>query len=305
MEGNQQYTDDEIDLRELFDILWAEKKLIVCITAVAAVVSVIIALWLTDIYRAHTVLISAEEQQPANGLASQYGGAAALLGVDIGAGGGGNLNTPIAVMNSREFIGRFIDEHELLVPLFAGTWDGANETAGIDADVYDATNDRWLLKLGKPTRLEAYREFSEILSISDPDTDTGIVTLSIDLHNPYLASQWVNQFVFDINAVIRQRDVAEATSAISYLESQLGTTQLVEMQRIFYQLIESQTRIIMLADVRDEYVFRTIDPAVVPDRDDRVAPKRALICILGTMAGGMFSVLFVFGRRMFRPESLS
>ena len=38
------YADDEIDLRELFGILWAEKWLIVSITAIAAVLSVIYSL---------------------------------------------------------------------------------------------------------------------------------------------------------------------------------------------------------------------------------------------------------------------
>ncbi len=94
---------------------------------------------------------------------------------------------------------------------------------------------------------------------------------------------------------LKARDVREANNAIAYLQRQLAATQLVEMQQVFYQLIETQTRITMLADVRDEYVFRVIDPAVVPER--KSAPRRALICILGTMAGSFFSLLFVFIRR--------
>ena len=39
-----QVYDDEIDLRELFSVLWAGKRLIVAITGVFAVVSVIYAL---------------------------------------------------------------------------------------------------------------------------------------------------------------------------------------------------------------------------------------------------------------------
>ena len=47
------------------------------------------------------------------------------------------------------------------------------------------------------------------------------------------------------------RDASEANGAIEYLRRQLEQTQLVDMQRLFYQLIESQARITMLADVRD------------------------------------------------------
>jgi LPS O-antigen subunit length determinant protein (WzzB/FepE family) len=47
----------------------------------------------------------------------------------------------------------------------------------------------------------------------------------------------------------------------------------------------------MLAKVRQEYAFKTIDPAVVPE--EKSEPNRALICVLGTLLGGMLAVLWV------------
>ena len=66
------------------------------------------------------------------------------------------------------------------------------------------------------------------------------------------------------------------------------------MQTIFYQLIEEQTKTMMLTEVTEEYVLKTIDPPNVPDEKD--GPKRALICVLGTMFGGVLSVLIVLIR---------
>ena len=40
----------------------------------------------------------------------------------------------------------------------------------------------------------------------------------------------------------------------------------------------------MLSQVREEYTFKTIDPAVIPE--DKSKPKRALICVLGTLLEG-------------------
>ena len=57
----------------------------------------------------------------------------------------------------------------------------------------------------------------------------------------------------------------------------------------------------MLAQVREEYVFATVDPAVVPDK--KAEPSRALICILITMLGGMISVVFVLLRHYMRSEA--
>jgi hypothetical protein len=66
------------------------------------------------------------------------------------------------------------------------------------------------------------------------------------------------------------------------------------MQTVFYQLIEEQTKTIMLAEVSKEYVLKTIDPANAPE--EKAKPKRALIVVLGTMLGGILSVLFVLIR---------
>ena len=50
----------------------------------------------------------------------------------------------------------------------------------------------------------------------------------------------------------------------------------------------------MFANVRDEYVFKTIDAAIVPE--EKSGPKRALLCILGVLLGGMLSITLVIIR---------
>ena len=66
------------------------------------------------------------------------------------------------------------------------------------------------------------------------------------------------------------------------------------MQAGFFELIQSQTETIMLANASPEYLFKTVDPAVVPEL--KAKPKRALICVLGALLGGMLGVLIVLVR---------
>jgi len=80
----------------------------------------------------------------------------------------------------------------------------------------------------------------------------------------------------------------------------LERTQLVDMQKAFYQLIEQQTKTAMLADVRDDYVFSVIDRAVVPQ--ERSEPKRSLILMLGVVLGGMFGVVVTLVNSMLRKN---
>ncbi|OFE11745.1 hypothetical protein PHACT_00060 [Pseudohongiella acticola] len=291
-----QFEEDEIDLRELFGIVWAEKWLIIGVTAIFAIGSVIYALMQTDIYRAEAVLAPADSEQNMSGLASQLGGAAALLGVNVGGTAGDDISTAIATLRSRQFIGRFIEENDLLVPLFAGRWDKTTGESVIDEEVYNPTTQTWTAG-GPPSDQEAYRAFTGMLSIGGPDRTTGIVTIAMNWHNPVEAAEWVNELVAAINTHVRTQDVSEANRAIAYLRAQLEQTQLVDMQRVFYQLIESQTRVTMLADVRDEYVFQVIDPAMVPDQ--KAAPSRSNIVMVGIMIGGLLALTLVYLRRKF------
>lgn len=293
-------SDDEIDLRELFGVLWAEKKVIIGITMVAAVISVVISLLMTEIYRAEVTLAPAETEQGAAGLMGQLGGAAALLGVSVGGNSGNIVSTALAVLQSRQFIIKFINDNKLLVPLFASRWNKGEQSSVIDTNIYNPTSGSWLMEGGEPTEQAAYRAFREIFTVTGPDRNTGIIIAAINWHNPVEAAQWVNKLIVALNQEVRARDINEAMNAITYLRQQLETTQLVDMQRVFYQLIESQTRITMLADVRDEYVFRLIDPAVVPDR--KVAPRRAVISIVGTLAGAMLSLIFIFLRKAYKGK---
>ena len=76
--------DDEIDLRELFGVLWSGKFKIIAITAIFAVGSVFYALWIPNQYKATALLAPA--QSDGGGLSStlgQLGGLASLAGVSI------------------------------------------------------------------------------------------------------------------------------------------------------------------------------------------------------------------------------
>ena len=58
---SQTSVDDEIDLKELFMVLWSGKWLITAVTGLAAVTSVVIALMLPNIYTANALLAPAQQ----------------------------------------------------------------------------------------------------------------------------------------------------------------------------------------------------------------------------------------------------
>ena len=73
LENNTQISDqydDEIDLRELFAVLWAGKTKIIAITAVFAIASVIYALSVPNQYKATALLAPA--QQDSGGISGPW-----------------------------------------------------------------------------------------------------------------------------------------------------------------------------------------------------------------------------------------
>ncbi|EKE75373.1 Wzz/FepE/Etk N-terminal domain-containing protein [Gallaecimonas xiamenensis] len=300
--------DDEIDLRELFGAIWRGKWFVIACTVVFAVVSVAIALYLPNIYKSEVLLAPAEEQQQGGlaGLAGQFGGLASLAGINLSGGSTDKTNLALQVLQSREFIKTFIEKHDVLVPLMAAKgWNRDSNTLIWDTDIYNPESKKWVRDVKppyqpKPSAQEAYKEFTKNILSSSQDKETGMVTVSLSFYSPAMAQQWATWLVKDLNDVMRQRDMAEAKKSIQYLDDQISKTNLTDLRAMLYQLVEQQTKTLMFAEVRDEYVFKTVDPAIVPEEKDE--PKRALICVLGTLLGGMLGVMWVLIRYFMRKE---
>ena len=301
------YPDDEIDLKELFMVLWGGRWLISAVTGLAAAISVVFALSLPNIYSASALLAPAENSGGAlSGLMKQYGGLASLAGVSL-PGGEENSRAQLGIqlMKSRAFIGGFVERRGILPELMAvESWDARSGEIIYDLGAYDPTSKIWVRdveppKSAKPSSQEAYKAFVQGLGVS-VDKQSGYVTVSIDHQSPIIAAQWVNWLVSDVNAAVKAKDVTEAEKSIEYLKKQITSTSLADLQAMFFELIQSQTETMMLAEVRPEYVFNVIDPAIVPEEKSK--PTRALICVLGTLFGGMLSVVIILIRHYGRSD---
>jgi uncharacterized protein involved in exopolysaccharide biosynthesis len=269
-------TDDEISLRELWDILWRGKWIIIAVTAVFAVASVAYALVQTEWYRAEVLLAPAEERS-AQGLGGQLGGLAALAGVSVG--GGGSVE-PIAVLKSREFARAFIEDFDLVPVFFHEQWDAASGAwLGDDPE-------QW------PEIRDAIKYLHDnVLNVSQ-ELDTGLVTLAIEWTNPEVAAEWAKELVVRLNERLRERALKEAETNVAYLQAELAQTSVVTLQQSIGRLLESELQKLMLARGNEEFAFRVIDAASPPK--ERVRPKRALIAVVGTILGGMLAVFGVF-----------
>ncbi|NOX91659.1 MAG: hypothetical protein GXP18_04185 [Gammaproteobacteria bacterium] len=280
--GRPYAEDDSIDLLALWQVLAQYKRVLLSVFLFGMLLAAGFAFLSTPIYRAELVMASSAEEKSGglSSLAGQFGGLASLAGVNLG-GGSNDVERVLATLKSRVFLVPFLQQ-EKIVPLFAQEQGLSGET---------------------PSTLDVYETFSEDVLDIRKDNKTGLMTLGVEWRDPVLAAHWANTLVARLNEHQRQAAIKEAQQSIDYLNQQLAKTSVVDMQQAIYRLIESQTRIIMLANVKKEYVMQVIDPALAPEK--RVQPQRSLILVLGavlSVMAGIFIIFLLHGLKAFRQQ---
>ncbi len=178
----------------------------------------------------------------------------------------------------------------MLPVLFAGKWSTEENTWRVSgAEI--------------PTLAAGFRYFNNKIRSVSEDKKTGVVTLSIQWSDRNAAAAWANELLGRLNAAMRQRVLAEADASIAVLQERLQGATVVSLQQALAQLLESQIRLRTIATVQDDYVFRIIDPAVPPEKDEQVFPRRVPIIGLGALAGLVIGAVLVFIRALQRKYS--
>ena len=97
-------SEEEIDLRELFKVLFDGKILIALVASIITFSSVIYALMMTDYYKSEAVMSVRDNSENKN-LLSQFSGAASLMGLNVSSSDDKASQT-IQLIQSRKFIKR-------------------------------------------------------------------------------------------------------------------------------------------------------------------------------------------------------
>ena len=276
------------DLKDIF-LLLKKYKIYFIIPVIASIsVSLVVALVTTPIYRADVLLASAGSEGDNLGrLASQFGNIASIAGISLPSGSEDKSATYLATLTSRNFIEQYVVDRQMRKILFQDMWDDARNV--------------WINDV-EPTAWQTSQYVNQNVISTATDRRTGLITFSVSWSDPVMAAQWANNMINDLNNHIRQQAIEETESSIFFLEQQLEGTSQVNAQNVIYNLIEEQTKNIMLANVREEYAFKIIDPAIVPEI--RVRPARRKIATMGLLVG-LFLGFFLALTKNYYDEHLA
>jgi uncharacterized protein involved in exopolysaccharide biosynthesis len=293
--------DDEIDLRELFHVLLEGKWIVVSLTAFVSIIGVIYSLLLPNIYESKAILVPVNSSSGLSGALGSYSSLAGLAGINLSSGSDeGNSVKAIQKISSLSFFKNNILANIHLPDLMAvKSWNPKTNTLAFDESIFDTNSNTWIRDYKYPQQQipsaqESFEEFETVhLSLSE-DKKSGFITLSIKHQSPFVAKQWVELIVNEINAFYRQKDKLESEKAVSYLNQQISMTGLSEIKQVLAQLLQEETKKLTLVEANQFYVFDYIDPPAIMEK--KSSPKRAVICIIIAIIGGMLSIFLVLIR---------
>ncbi|MGH2506237.1 MAG: GNVR domain-containing protein [Ktedonobacteraceae bacterium] len=267
--------DDEIDFVGLGRVALNYKLLIIGMITMCGLVAAIYAYTTAPIYRAEAVVVQMRDHNltGAESVADQLGGIASLAGVNLPVGNDTDLESQ-AILQSRNLSQLFIKRYKLL--------------SDLSPERNPASDSIW-------AGVERFKR--DVLNIRS-DARKGTTTISVDWTNPVVAAQWANAYVALANDVIRIRAIDDSTRNVAYLNQQIEKTTDLDLRRVMYGLVESETKTLMLANARMEYAFTVVDPAVPPQR--RIRPKRTIIVLLGLAIGLTIGMMIALTHDKFR-----
>jgi uncharacterized protein involved in exopolysaccharide biosynthesis len=242
------------------------------------------ALTSKPLYRADVTLAYVEDRQSISGLAglaSQFGGLASLAGINLGDPGSAKYEA-LGILQSRQLTADFIARQELMKKFYAGRWDEKTKTWRLG-----------LLSRRAPTLSDAIKVFDRRVRKVNVDPKSGLISVSIIWGDPREAANWANALVADANNRLRERSIQESEERIAYLRKEISDSGLIGVHESLNRLMESEIKSISIARTREDYAFRVVDPARIPEPHENVSPQPLAEMVMGGVVGGSLAIVYL------------
>ena len=293
-----QVFEQNTDLKEILDIIWTSKKILITFTMSVALFTLFYVLFLNNFYKSESVLVPTNYKNSST--LSDISGLASLAGISIDPGGNNSITETISIIQSREFIKHLLTFDEILPSIMAPkSYNKNNERIIFDSSLYNQKEGTWEKK---PTYLEVHNRYiSEMLTIEE-DQRTGLIKISIEHISPVFAKNFLSLIISEANFLKRKKDIDISKKALNFLERELSNTNLIDIKQSINQLIKAELQKTMMANINEEYSLSIIEPPFIPE--DKSRPSRALIVLIATFLAFILCSFYIYIRHfLFLKES--
>lgn len=110
--------------------------------------------------------------------------------------------------------------------------------------------------------------------------------------DPQACANIVNYLIVELKEYMSEEMKRVARTNKMYLESQLNKTMDPFIRAKIYNLIANQIEQTMLAEAKENFSFKVIDPPKAPDK--KVKPKRIVMALVSLAGSLMIGIFFAF-----------
>ena len=296
----QGYQEDEIDLLDLWRVIWKGKWFIILFVGICTLASIYYSVFVLEkMYKSTTIIIPLQQEK------SSLGNLSGLIGnlpLPISLPGQGTSNI-MSFLQSRSLKERLITKYDMLPILYKGMWD--------------AENRRWLVEApeDKPTLVKAIqsKKLDGFYSVSQ-DKKTKLITVESIGKDPGFCAQMIEKVIkeltffleneYDSNAK-REREFIEkqlekSTAELEHWERQIPNDKLtlskINRERLttqsVYTELRKQLELAKIAEAKTLESFKILDKAFVPEMHFK--PNKRLIVTLSFVCSGFIALFLVF-----------
>tara|TARA_Y100001935_G_scaffold245420_1_gene239000 strand:- start:21170 stop:22108 length:939 start_codon:yes stop_codon:yes gene_type:complete len=293
-ESQQNRYPDEPRLIDIFSILWKKKVFILSSVFLAIVVVTIISLFLPNIYKSEAILSPANDNGSSLGMLGQYSTMASLAGISLPNEPIDKSLEAIERIKSFEFFSNHFLPNILLEDLMAvKAWDPTSNKLTYKKKYFDSG--KWVRKFkypqtAIPSHQEGYKVYREIMLINQ-NKQSGFVTISVKHQSRFIAEEWNNIIIKEINKSMRDEDKQKAIKSLDFLNNRSLEVNYEEIRDAIFALQQEQIKSLMMIESNENYIFNIIDPPIAPELKSE--PNRPLIIILGAILAFFVSTMFI------------
>jgi uncharacterized protein involved in exopolysaccharide biosynthesis len=257
---------DEINLLDYLRVLWKNKMWIALIVAIVVAATAVASLLMTPVYEARAVI------SPATAKPSEPTGISAIaLQFGVASPASSNMSEIANLLKSNILREKVLVKYNLVPILFSGKpakWKSEEE------------------------KMWAGIRFLETAIKVNPVQKDNIIQITADFKDPKVARDLVNFALIELIEYMSSEAKRVAETNKKYLESQLDKTADPFIKTKLYTLIAQQIETSMMAEVKENFAFKIVDPPRVPDR--KIKPKRTQMVIVAFTVSLFLAIFLAF-----------
>ena len=236
MVDSEEY-NDEINFSGYINTIIKHKKLIIIIVIISIATTGIVSFLSPKIYRSQAIIMhvsSGQQQSSMASIASRFG---------ITSPQTSNVAEIIALLNSNILMEKVIKKYNLVPVLLGKDIKAKKENEKIWATINYMRNNIFKARDNK-------RE--------------GVIELSAEYNDPEMSAKILTYILTELTDYMSSEAKRVADTNKKYLESQVNMNADPLIQQKIYYLIARQIETSMLAEVKENFAFKVIDPPKVP-----------------------------------------